>query len=153
VTVRRSAVREVGGFEDGFLTLCEDWLFWQKIYLYKNVYVTSDVVARYRKHAGSVLYRAALDRSSLLGQRYQLHLAYLRWLHNYLEQHGAEESVMRLIRSKLWPEGSSLLRNKLGLPPALGLTVKTATRRAHERLRHAVRETIDEIKGKPTAKA
>ena len=143
VTIRRSAIAKVGGFEEDFFRLCEDWAFWQKIYLHGNVYVTGDVVARYRKHCGSVLHRAANDWTSVLGERYYAHLAYLRWLNVYLERHGADRKILRLVRRKLWPDGSRFLHGTLGLPPALGLTLRTAASRLTSRLRAATHDTID----------
>lgn len=145
VTLRRSVVIKVGGFEEEFLTLCEDWAFWQKIYLHGNIRVTEDVVARYRKHSGSVLHRAADDRKSILGERYHAHLAYLRWLERYLTRHGADRKTMALVHRRLWPEGSSFFRETLGLPPALGLTVRTATGRIRGRARKAARDAVRQI--------
>jgi len=142
VTLRRSTITKVGGFEEEFFTLCEDWAFWQKIYLHGNICVTEDVVARYRKHSGSVLHRAASDRTSILGERYHAHLAYLRWLYRYLERHGADRKTMRLVRRKLWPDGSSFFRKTLGLPPALGLTIRTTARRVKDRVRAAAHDAV-----------
>jgi hypothetical protein len=140
VTLRKSAIADVGMFEEGFPTLCEDWVFWQKIYASKAVYVTPDIVARYRKHLGSVLHRAADDLGSIMGPRYLAHVQYLRWLKGYLVQHGANEAILHSVRRQLWPDEVPLLRG-VGLPPALRLTIRTAKRRIQEHLRFAARQT------------
>lgn len=150
-TLRRSAVTGAKGFQEEFFDLCEDWVFFTKVYVHRNVYVTDDVVAKYRKHPGSTLHRALADRKSLLGRRYDAHVAYLRWLKTYLERNDGDRALIRLLRRKLWPEGHPLFSRYLGIPPAAGLAWNMGRRRivwfllsasAYERQRrwrHAVR--------------
>lgn len=147
VTLRKSAIEEVGGFEDGFPRLCEDWVFWQKIYAHKKVYVTPDIVARYRKHRGSVLHQASNDFGSVLGPRFQAHVQYLRWLRSYLQMQKAQPSLLRQVERQLWPEQSPLLREGLGLPPALRLASRTLARRTRRYLRAAARQGLAVVKG------
>ena len=143
VTLRRSAVVAAGTFEEAFFDLCEDWVFFSKIYLTHTTLATGDVVAKYRKHADSTLHRAHVDRTSFLGRRFDAHVRYLFWLKAYLEAQDADPSLRRLVRRRLWPAHLAPLM-RLGLPPAVVLAARTARSRiarfllppgAYERLR------------------
>lgn len=60
VLMRRSAVEEVGGFEEAF-TLYEDQTLWAKLMLRWPAYVHATPVARYRQHAASTSARAVRE--------------------------------------------------------------------------------------------
>lgn len=125
VTFRRAVIEEIGGFDPGF-AICEDWVFFSKLYLHKNVYVTTDVVAKYRKHRNSTLQRAQAGDGSILSPQFRFNVAYLRWLGGYLEQQkAADPALIARARRQLWPDESSVLSRVLGLPPALGLAART----------------------------
>lgn len=126
VTFRRAAVDDVGGFETEF-AVCEDWVFFSKLYLRKNVRVTAEVLSKYRKHPGSTLHRAQSGDTTLLGRYFHIHVAYLRWLKGYLERHRADPVLIGRVRRQLWPDGSRFLCGALGLPPAIGLAWRMAS--------------------------
>jgi len=130
VTFRRTAATEVGGFEEDF-AVCEDWVFFSKLYLRKNVQVTADILAKYRKRPDSTLHRAQSGDMTLLGRYFGIHVAYLRWLKTYLERLGADPTLIERVSRQLWPDGSRILCDLLGLPPSLGLAWRTlSTKRA-----------------------
>jgi glycosyltransferase involved in cell wall biosynthesis len=120
VTFRRAAVGDVGGFEHEF-AVCEDWVFFSKLYLHKSVRVGADVVAKYRKRPNSTLHRAQSEDATLLGRYFHIHVAYLRWLKTYLEEQGADPMLIKRVRRQLWPDGSQILCGVLGFPPAIAL--------------------------------
>jgi glycosyltransferase involved in cell wall biosynthesis len=126
VTLRRTAIDDIGYFDSGF-AICEDWVFFSKLYLRKNVYATADIVAKYRKHQDSALHRAQLGDSSALSPQFRFNLAYLRWLRVYLQQQDSAPTLVRRTQRQLWPDESPVLVGMLGLPPALGLACRTVS--------------------------
>ena len=78
--MRRSAVTEVGGFDDSFTAMFEDQLFFAKLMLHFPVHVSDRCWARYRQHSGSTSAAAAAAGGNLRAQiRYLEHVrAYLR---------------------------------------------------------------------------
>jgi glycosyltransferase involved in cell wall biosynthesis len=124
VTFRRSAIGDVGDFETRF-GVCDDWAFFSKLYLRKNVYVTTDILAKYRKHRDSVMHRVQAGRQPLLSPQYHYHVRYLRWLKDHLQQHRAERALIERTRRQLWPDGAPFLAGVLGLPAALELAWRT----------------------------
>jgi glycosyltransferase involved in cell wall biosynthesis len=126
VTLRRPAIEDIGHFDSRF-AICEDWVFFSKLYLRKDVYITADVVAKYRKHRDSTLHRAQLGDSSALSPQYHFNLAYLRWLKQYLLEQDVAPALVQRARRQLWPDGSPTLVGRLGLPPALGLGWRTVS--------------------------
>jgi glycosyltransferase involved in cell wall biosynthesis len=146
VTFRRSALDDVGDFETRF-GVCDDWAFFSKLYLHKNVYVTTDVLAKYRKHRDSVMHRMQDGRQPFLSPQYHYHVRYLRWLKQLLQERNAEPVLIERTRQQLWPEGAPLLTGMLGLPPALELAWRTTNAKrvlscllsssAYQRLKHA----------------
>jgi len=123
VTFRRAAAGDVGGFEDEFV-VCEDWVFFTKLYLHKNVRVSADILAKYRKHPGSTLHRVQSMNTTLLGRYFHIHVAYLRWLKTYLAERGVDPMLVARVRRQLWPDDSRILCGVLGFPPAIRLAWK-----------------------------
>lgn len=94
VLVRRSAIEEVGGFEEQF-RLYEDQTLWVKLMSAYPVYADYVVTARYRQHSASVSARAQDDG---LYQRLGPHPArepFLDWTRSYLQAHGLLASSTR----------------------------------------------------------
>lgn len=129
-TIRRAAVNDVGGFDENF-AICEDWVFFSKLYLRKNVHVMAEILAKYRKHPDSSLHRVQSQNTTLLGRYFHVHVAYLRWLEAYLEQQGAGPTLVEPVQRQLWPDGSRVLCDMFGIPPAIRLALRmTSAKRA-----------------------
>jgi hypothetical protein len=97
VLVRRSAVEQIGMFEERFRGMYEDQIFFAKLCLRLPVYVSSGCWARYRQHPASNC--AIAERS---GQEAALRLTFLNWLAAYLVRHEvAERSIWRVLSSEL----------------------------------------------------
>lgn len=77
--LRRSAIDQVGGFEDSFPAMFEDQVFFAKVLLRFPVFVSDRSWARYRQHAGSTSAAAAAQRAE-----WAEHIRFLRWLLRYV---------------------------------------------------------------------
>lgn len=84
VMVRRRFIERVGAFEDDYLHVGEDQIFWAKVSLNGKIFVTAKCLAKYRQHADSSCGKAIAsgDEASSWGM-------FLNWLENYL----AEEKI------------------------------------------------------------
>lgn len=83
VTIRRTAVTAVGGFDNSFRRLYEDQTLFFKIFLEHPVIVSDLPLDRYRQHEGSLCAaqgRAASDRAA--------RPVFLDWLRNWIEARG-----------------------------------------------------------------
>jgi glycosyltransferase involved in cell wall biosynthesis len=99
VTVRQRLVATIGGFEDSFRSLCEDEVFFSKVYLAARVGLLGDCLAWYRQRADSCSKTAWRNGSYLAAQR-----AYLRWLESYLAQRGVRDRrLLEALERRTWP--------------------------------------------------
>jgi len=103
VLIRRSALDQVGGFEEA-LSLYEDQTLWAKLLLRFPVYVHDEITSRYRQHEGSASARAAqagdYDRLAPHAAR----PAFLAWVEDYLAQSGlASPALSRAVRLAFAP--------------------------------------------------
>jgi glycosyltransferase involved in cell wall biosynthesis len=92
VTVRRSAVEAVGGFEERF-ALYEDQALWAKLFLAYPVRVASGCRARYRQHAASTSARAIASGDYDHFQPHRARIAFLEWIREYAQTHGQSQAV------------------------------------------------------------
>ena len=96
LTLRRDLYLALGGCDASFPGLFEDQVLTARFYLEHPVYVMPDVLARYRRHAASLVGRAG---------DVGLHAArvdYLDWLERYLRERGScDPRVGRAVRRAL----------------------------------------------------
>ena len=90
VVVRRAALDRVGGFEGQFWGLYDDQVFYAKVSKQANVFVSSDCVSRYRKHAESCCGQVETDVILSEGARF------IAWLAEHFpnERHEAIELAL-----------------------------------------------------------
>jgi glycosyltransferase involved in cell wall biosynthesis len=103
VLLRRSAIAQVGGFEDGFRGMYEDQAFFLKLCLHAPAYVAAECWAWYRQRPDSC---SALSETSGAAHRERLRL--LDWFEAYLDEHGVRRepvtiTLRRARRSLRWP--------------------------------------------------
>lgn len=84
VLIRRSAVEQVGGFEESFLDLFTDQAFYAKIFVSMPVFAADGCWDRYRQHPHQST--ALAERT---GRIRAARRAFLEWLERYLTEHGA----------------------------------------------------------------
>ncbi|MBW4663197.1 MAG: glycosyltransferase [Chroococcus sp. CMT-3BRIN-NPC107] len=103
ILVRREIVNEVGGFEDSFRGMYDDQVFLAKIWLKASVFVESGYWDRYRQHPASTCHvAAAMGEYNPLGQPNSSHLAFLKWLEQYLvTQNIQEQEVWDALKAAL----------------------------------------------------
>jgi glycosyltransferase involved in cell wall biosynthesis len=95
-TMRRDLYLALGGCDESFPRLFEDQVLTAKFYLEHPVYVMPDVLARYRRHAGSLVGRAG--EAGLNVARGE----YLEWLERYVAARGmCDPRVARAVRRAL----------------------------------------------------
>ena len=105
--VRRSAIQEVGGFEDSFPAMFEDQVFFAKILLRYPALVSDHSWARYRQHSASSSALSSADGADEEGR-----IRFLVWLRHYLSgQHeaGARERLA-LVQALARLRGRSVVR-------------------------------------------
>lgn len=98
ILVRRSALCEVGGFEERFGSIYEDQALYAKVCLRFPVYVSGACWDRYRQHQSSTM--AFAQRTGHLIAARQ---AFLRWLQGYLLEQGEKDpEVWKALQRELW---------------------------------------------------
>jgi SAM-dependent methyltransferase len=103
--VRRSAIDDVGGFEDAFVGLYEDEVFVAKICLHHTVMGIDTVWDRYRQHPDSSNARMVRSR-----QEYAARRVFLSWLRDYLRSEGvADPAIVGGLRREMWRTAQPLL--------------------------------------------
>jgi len=96
--VRRTAVEQIGGFEERFRGLHEDQAFCAKVCLAAPVFVAGERWYRYRRHPDSC---CSIAESS--GEQRLERSVFLNWLETYLRQIGvADHSVWRALNKARW---------------------------------------------------
>ena len=88
--VRRTAVAEVGGFDESFAAMFEDQLFFAKVLLQFPVFVSDRCWSRYRQHRASSSATSAAAGGDLAAQ-----IRYLRRLRRYVQQQRGAPSPCR----------------------------------------------------------
>lgn len=103
VLIRSDALRRVGGFDESF-DLYEDQTLWAKLMLRYPVYVTNQVGARYRQHAGSTSARSVRDGRYDRMRPHESRLAFLEWVGHHARSSGlSDPSLERALRLALAP--------------------------------------------------
>lgn len=96
LTIRREDYLRCGGCDPAFRDLFEDQVLITKLYLERPVFVMPEVLARYRRHAESLVGRAG--DAGLHAARYR----HLEWLESWLRERAVGgESVRRALRRAL----------------------------------------------------
>jgi glycosyltransferase involved in cell wall biosynthesis len=97
ILVRRTAFEAVSGFEESAsLGIFEDQAFLAKVYVDRFVYVSGELLDRYRLHDDSFV-----ARTETAGQKHRTGLKYFDWLERYLRDHEvSDERLWRALRSK-----------------------------------------------------
>lgn len=97
--VRRSVIDEISGFEDAFVRVYTDQVFYAKLFLHAPVFIAADPWDRYRRHEDS-----SVSRAERQGQLDVWRLEYLRWFRTYIEEEGyAHGELHRALDHAMWP--------------------------------------------------
>ena len=97
VTVRRTALDEVGGFEP--FQLYEDQTLWAKLFIRYPVYVSEYAGARYRQHEDSTSAQAQRSGEYDRTRPHAARAVFLRWVRGYVESTGlGDDSIERALR-------------------------------------------------------
>lgn len=101
IIIRRQAVNDVGGFENGFTgryQMYEDQAFLSKLYLRYKIYVSSACNNLYRQRHGSLVQWVTGD-----GHYLQVRRFFLKWLKKYLrDQRVSDPTIHWLLRKAIW---------------------------------------------------
>lgn len=102
---RRSALEEVGGFDESFKGMYEDQVIQAKASLRWPAYLRSGSWYKYRKECGG-----CCSRSLAEGKYRKARLRYLHWLESHLKSQQVQDPVLwDLLRSRLFPVRHPLL--------------------------------------------
>ena len=97
--VRHQLVKDVGGFEESFRSICEDQVFAAKVCLQAAVYVSSSCWYKYRQHPESSCYSAKRT-----GTYYPARQTFLNWLEEYSsKQKIPNTEFLAVLHKELWP--------------------------------------------------
>jgi glycosyltransferase involved in cell wall biosynthesis len=96
ILARRSAVLDVGGFEEDF-ALYEDQTLLAKLFLAYPTYVSKGCHARYRQHPDSTSARARTSGDYDPFRPHPAQDAFFDWLESYVKRHGADAGVLSAI--------------------------------------------------------
>jgi glycosyltransferase involved in cell wall biosynthesis len=111
VLVRRTAIEQVGGFEESFRGMFEDQVFFYKLCLSMTVFVESGSWDRYRQHPDS--WSMASVNSGESRRDYRPNRArqtFLTWLEAYfIAQNITDRELWKNLRRELWPYRHSIL--------------------------------------------
>jgi len=88
--IRRRVIEAVGGCDEDFRDLSEDWALWAKIFAEHRVFVSGRSWIRYRQHPDSMCARATRDGDRVTAA----HSRYLAWLERYLLQRGVRDPAL-----------------------------------------------------------
>ena len=88
--MRRSAIADVGGFDESFAAMFEDQLFFAKILLHFPVFVSGHCWAKYRQHDTSASILSAAAGSDLAAQ-----IRYLERIRHYIWQQRRSPCALR----------------------------------------------------------
>jgi glycosyltransferase involved in cell wall biosynthesis len=100
ILFRHEMVQRVGGFEEPFGNLYEDYAFLAKVFLTETIFVASNYWYRYRQHPNSISAVANRTGDERVGRRFLF-----EWLAGYLSTHGMRGTeVWKILRRKLWAD-------------------------------------------------
>jgi hypothetical protein len=88
--MRRSAIADVGGFNESFAAMFEDQLFFAKILLHFPVFVSGSCWAKYRQHHTSASILSAAAGSDMATQ-----IRYLERIRHYIRQQRRSPCALR----------------------------------------------------------
>jgi glycosyltransferase involved in cell wall biosynthesis len=96
--IRRSAIINVGGFEENFRGLYEDQAFFAKLCTKSAVYMANECWYKWRKHSDASSYKGISD-----GEYRAARFKFLLWLENYLSsQRLMNGELSRILSSEIW---------------------------------------------------
>lgn len=98
VLIRRSAIAEIGGFEEQF-TLYEDQTLWTKLFLRYPVFIHDRCLSRYRQHEHSVSAEAIRSGQYQRHAEHRSRAAFLDWVAQYLDGKTALRRALRLAQA------------------------------------------------------
>jgi glycosyltransferase involved in cell wall biosynthesis len=90
--MRRSAIAEIGGFDESFTAMFEDQFFFAKLLLHFPVFVSDRCWAKYRQHEASTSAVSAAAGGDLLA-----HIRYLEHVRDYLREQRRSPSAHRKV--------------------------------------------------------
>lgn len=142
VLARRSAVQEVGGFEERFTGLFEDQVFFSKLLLAHDVFVTSKVLDYYRQHPASCCAIASQGGGTRSSRLLEARRAYLQWLYAYVADRGTR--LRWRVRREYWlhqspPMAYTATALRVGVRNARGRAVALAFEASRHLLPRALR--------------
>ncbi len=95
VMLKSDFAKRINLFEDDYRYIGEDQIFWAKVSLHGNIYVTNNVLAKYRQHPAST---CAVESSG--GKDADSMLIFLDWLENYLRGNEiSDDKIWKALKS------------------------------------------------------
>lgn len=146
VLIRRSAINEVGGFEERF-TLYEDQTLWTKLFLRYPVFVHAQCLARYRQHEASVSAAATKSGEYKREGNHHARAAFLDWSAAHISAMNLTAAdVLRALRLARAPYAEPGPQRSLDM---LYLGLKRLVRRLHRLPARAAKALLRPLRRRP----
>lgn len=146
VLIRRSAINEVGGFEERF-TLYEDQTLWTKLFLRYPVFVHAHCLARYRQHEASVSAAATKSGEYKREGNHHARAAFLDWSAEHISAMNLTAAdVLRALRLARAPYAAPGPQRSLDM---LYLRLKRLVRRLRRLPARAARALLRTLRRRP----
>ena len=148
VLIRRSAIDDVGAFDESFRTMYEDVVLFMKILFRYPVYVASACWDRYRRHPDSCWAVAMQSGQYSTWRPYAARETFLLWVERYLDEQGARGTgVWNTLQQQLLPYRRPLIYKVMNAPQLLVGTARErverlAKRYVPARVRRALRNGV-----------
>jgi glycosyltransferase involved in cell wall biosynthesis len=110
LTIRRSIIASIGGFEDSFRDMYEDQVMLVKLYLHAPVILLDECLARYRQHPRSTLHQFEARGEYTPGRPHASRKHFMEWVASYLQARNVSDPMIWAdIGQELWPYRHPLL--------------------------------------------
>jgi glycosyltransferase involved in cell wall biosynthesis len=100
VLVRSETVKSVDGFVNSFPRMYEDQVFFAKVSLHRDVFVSGECWSRHRQHPNS---NSSVWRKTGEYHSAEPNIAFLEWVRTYLQSEGIRDRAMeKIVKRRLW---------------------------------------------------
>jgi glycosyltransferase involved in cell wall biosynthesis len=120
ILLRSKVIQEIGIFDESFQLLCEDSVFFAKVFLKTTVIIESACWDRYRQHSDSSIHVAIQKGQYHNSEPNPAALEYWKWIEKYMvEQKVSDLTTWQVLQERLWIYRHPFLNKLLHLPRSI----------------------------------
>lgn len=103
ILLRSKVIQEIGAFDESFQLLCEDSVFFAKVFLKTTVIIESSCWDRYRQHSDSSIHVAIRKGQYHNSKPNPAALEYWKWIERYMEEQKViDPATWQALQEQLW---------------------------------------------------